>query len=256
VINFSQGQLMMLAAFAMTTCLALLRGSWWLALIAVLPIMALLGILMYALALRFLMGAAEFPRLVVTFMLAIIFTQAAGILWGTNVRQIPAPFSAKVDVFGAGVRIADLAYLGLTAAIVVALVCLLSFTTLGIRLRALASNELLAIYGGVRVHQLAAAAWGVSAALAALGGVIVGERLGVSIQLADIGLAAFPAAIIGGIRSPGGSMVGALLTAIVQVLVTLRFSAQVAEVVLYVILLGFVAARPYGLFGSPMKRRL
>jgi branched-chain amino acid transport system permease protein len=236
VVTFAQGQMMMLGAFVMTSALTLTHGNWYVALLVSLVLLGLVGVLMYQIFLRFLIGAPEFPRLVVTLMLSIVLVQIVAIVWGSDQRIINAPHSGFATIRG--------------------LAGLLRWSVLGIRLRALAGNETLAIYGGVNVHVLASAAWAVSAALAALGGVIVGERTSVSISLGDIGFGAFPAAIIGGLRSPGGSLVGGVMVAAVQVAVTLRFNAQAAELAIYVLLLTFLTVRPNGLFGAVAKKRL
>lgn len=254
VVNFAQGHLMMLAAFIMVVLEA--RLSYWPSFVTVLVAMASIGAVIYIVVMRFLVGAVEFTKVITTLMLSIILTQGAAMVFGGQIRRLPPPTDAQIRFLGGTLLWSDVIIVAMTVFLVVALMFFLGGTLVGSRLRALAGNEALAGYAGLNVHWLAALAWAIAAAGAAVAGVAYGQHSSVILSMSDAGLGAFPAAVIGGLNSIGGTLVGALLVAALQTVTQFYFGAAVAQIVSYGAMLLALIFIPHGLFGRVGAPRL
>jgi branched-chain amino acid transport system permease protein len=254
VVNFAQGHLMMLAAFMMVAIQ--LRAGYWPSFAILLLAMALVGALIYAFVMRFLVGASEFAKVITTLMLSIVLTQFVAIVFGGHIRRLVPPTNARIDLFGGMVLWSDLIIVAMTVILVVALMVFLGRTMVGSRLRALAGNEALAGYAGLSVHRLAALAWAIATAGAAVAGVAYAQHSSVNLSIAEVGLGAFPAAVIGGLNSIGGTMIGALLVAVLQTLTQFYLGAAEAQIISYGAMLLALIFIPHGLFGRVGHPRL
>jgi branched-chain amino acid transport system permease protein len=134
------------------------------------------------------------------------------------------------------------------------------WTRTGVALRALADDQQVALAVGIDVHRHLAIAWGLVAVLAVVGGTLWTLVTGVGFGLALLGLKVFPVVVIGGLDSLLGSIVGAVAIGVLESLtagyVDPVLGAGFSSVAPYVLLLGVLFVRPYGLFGRPDARRV
>jgi len=253
--NFAQGGLLMLGAYIMSTA-GVVGHSYWVALLATAAIMGVIGVLIYVLVMRWMLGAVEFEKVVLTFVIASVITQIIELIWGSSPRAVPVGSSHSFMVFGGHVALQSIESSVVILIVIVGLMIALSRTLLGLRMRALAENESLAVYRGIRVHQLSAIAWVIASVCAAVAGVTYAEVSSVTLSMADIGLLAFPAAVLGGLDSIGGTIIGALIIATVLNLSQYYLGGVWGVVVEYCAMLIVLMALPFGLFGSRSTRRL
>jgi branched-chain amino acid transport system permease protein len=254
VINFAQGHFMLLGAFSMWALTQVL--PYLVSLLITIVIIAALGAAIHLVLMRYLLGAKEFTKVITTLMLATILLQVPAVLWGTEVRILESPTSSVIHMPGAQIQVSDLLIVIEAAVVVIVLMLFVNRTVVGTRMRAVASDETLAIYAGIRVHWLAAIAWGLTGAGAALAGISYAQRSGVGLSIPAVGLGAFPAVIIGGMDSIGGSLIGGVIVAFVQTVTTYQFGVVYGEVISYLLMLGVLLVLPTGLFGSVEGRRL
>jgi branched-chain amino acid transport system permease protein len=254
VINFAQGHFMLLGAFSMWALTQVL--PYLVSLLITIVIIAALGAAIYLVLMRYLLGAKEFTKVITTLMLATILLQVPAVLWGTEVRILESPTSSVIHMPGAQIQVSDLLIVIEAAVVVIVLMLFVNRTVVGTRMRAVASDETLAIYAGIRVHWLAAIAWGLTGAGAALAGISYAQRSGVGLSIPAVGLGAFPAVIIGGMDSIGGSLIGGVIVAFVQTVTTYQFGVVYGEVISYLLMLGVLLVLPTGLFGSVEGRRI
>lgn len=253
--NFAQGGLLMLGAYFMSTS-GVVGRHYWPALVLTCLIMGALGGATYYLIMRWLLGAVEFEKVVLTFVVATAITQAVELGWGTDSRAVPLSSSHRYLIDGGVVPMQSIESTLVILAVVGLLVLVLSRSLFGVRLRALAENESLAVYRGIKVHQLSAIAWVIASVCAAIAGVTYAEVSNVSLSMADIGLLAFPAAVLGGLDSVGGTILGALIIAAVLNLSQYYFGGVWGQIVEYAVMLVALRFLPNGLFGSRSVRRL
>jgi branched-chain amino acid transport system permease protein len=162
----------------------------------------------------------------------------------------------RYRAWGGTIGVSDIVSLIVVAAVVVATTVFIAKTVHGLRMRAQAENEMLAVYRGIRVHRISAGAWALACACAAIAGVTYGEISSVNLNLSSIGLVAFPAAIIGGLDSVGGTIIGAVIVAGIGTVGQYYLSGQWSTVFEYLIMLVIIIFLPRGLFGSKQLSRL
>jgi branched-chain amino acid transport system permease protein len=180
------------------------------------------------------------------------------IIWQPSLINIQAPYSYKLygpgDFEFSGIQIFSLC---LTAIVFVVIALTLHRTRLGLQMRAVANSEQLAAHVGVNVVRTSMFAWALAAMTASLAGVtyVLGSQTDPG-TVYSIGLAAFPAIILGGFDSVAGSLVGGLLIGWLLAFVATYVGGQWPDVVSYLALLAVLLVRPQGLFGSPEVARL
>jgi branched-chain amino acid transport system permease protein len=127
---------------------------------------------------------------------------------------------------------------------------------MGLEMRATAENVEAAVLSGIDANKVFLTAFGIGTATAALGGVLMGNLQAVSPQLNALGLLAFPAAVLGGLTSIPGAVIGGLIIGVIQQLSIGYISGAASNVVVYMLLLGMLLVRPYGLFGQRTVERV
>lgn len=253
VLNFSQGQLVMLGAYVMSS---VKFGSYPLRLAIAAVAVGIVSWISYHALIRRLTGADEFRKVVMSFMLAILLIQIIVLVWGTDTREVLNSTDAWFALGSAHVRWSVVIDACTAVVLAVGLTLFLSRTLSGLRMRALAANEELAAYSGIKVHRLAGLAWAIAGGGAALAGVMYAETTSVSLALSDILLLAFPAAVLGGLSSLPGSILGSVIMATLLTLCGYFLGGQWVNVIAYVVLLGVLIVRPFGLMGTSSAQRL
>jgi branched-chain amino acid transport system permease protein len=253
--SFAQGHLAMLGGMVMFSAQRWL-GGYLLPAIVTVAAAAAFGWLLYPFLMRFLLGAEEFTKAMVTFMLAIIVLQAATLGWGTQPHAIGQPLDTRIGVGDTNVSVMLFVTIFVLLALVALLYVVLEKTTTGVRMQALAENETLSMYAGIRVHRLSAVAWASAVALAAVAGILYSQKADINLLTAEVGLAAFPAAVIGGLSSIPGALVGGLALAATQGTVNYFVGGSYGLLVVYAATLLVLIARPQGLMGTVAGQRI
>lgn len=257
VINFAQGSLLLLGAFV----IGRLHDSigFWPALLAGIVVAALAAALVDVVLIRRIrtadLGALAILTLGVDILLLTELTRQIG----TDVVNIGAPWGADV-VELAGIRVpASRVIAGAVALVLVAaLGAAVKLTDWGIAMRSAAEDGETASLMGIRLNRVAAGAWAVAGALAAIGGLFLTSfpAAGVTGGAGLVALAAIPAVVLGGFDSPAGAVVGGLIIGVVSVLCSgyqdeLSFLGRgIGSVAPYVVMLLVLLVRPSGLFGT------
>ncbi len=260
VINFAQGEMAMFTTFVAWT---LLERMPYLPAFALTLVLAFLGGAALQLAfIRPFRNAPVLTTVIVTIGLLIGLNGLARVIWGNEPRVLDSPFSTDpIRIGGVAFSIQDLGIIGVSLAIVVLLWAFFQYTKLGLGLRAAALNPAASRLVGVRVPAMLAFGWGLAAALGAVAGMMAAPPLGSfdQNQMQPILLYAFAAAVLGGIDSPLGAVVGGLAIGVIVNLagayidfVGADLRLPVALLVILIVLL----VRPAGLFGREAVRRV
>ena len=219
IVNFAHGALYMLGAFAGYTAVRL-TGSFWAALVIAPAAVGLCGVAFELGILRRLYRRDGSAFLMVTFGLALVIGEATRLVWGSQSLQVVTPhaLSGVVFLLDQPFPVYRLFLIAAGAATAVALWQFLARTRLGLLMRATAQNAEMVHALGTDVRLVRSAVFGLSAALAALGGVLAAPMVTASLGMAvRVIIDAFVIGIIGGMGSFAGSLLGALLVAFVQV---------------------------------------
>lgn len=254
VLNLAHGELMMIGAYLLVATAGLFSGSPILALLLAAVCGLIMGLVVYAVLMRWLTGEAVLAAVLLTIALGILLRGLSILIW-TSQQFYPAAMfgwrNPPVHILpGVEISVASLVIVVLTVVIYVGLFLFLQFTAWGVRLRAAGQNPLLAEQRGIRLHAVYALAWGLSTFTASLAGMLLSLDSGVESTMATIGLKAFPAALVGGLDSLFGAVIGALIVAAAEIAAIQFVNPLLSDVVPFLVLLIVLAVRPWGLFGS------
>jgi branched-chain amino acid transport system permease protein len=259
VINFAQGEM---ATFTTFVAWSLMNHglSFWTAFPIVLVIAFTGGVAIERVVIRPVENASVVTIVIVTLGLALLLNGLMSLIWGGGNRQFRGPFSTRtIDAGGVPISLQDIGIVAVSLALVVLLGLFFRFTKLGLALRASAVNPDSSRLVGVRVGWMLAFGWGLAAVLGAVAGMMVAPVVFLDPNMMQtILLYAFAAAVLGGLDSPMGAVVGGLLLGVTITLlgryVGFVGSALKLPTALLLILL-LLIARPGGLFGSVTVRR-
>lgn len=261
VINFAQGEQVMIGGYLALMMLSSLRLPLPLAILATMAVMALLGFGIERGVLRPLTGYPVVSVIMATIGLAAILRGLAPMVWSAEVRGFPAILpSTPIRVLGVALAPINL------ASAVLALLCMgvLGFffqrTRYGIAMRAVSDDPRAAAAMGIDLRTILALAWAIAGMVSALGGVIWGRILGVDPYLAIVGLKVFPVVILGGLDSIMGAVVAGFVMGVLENLAAGYVDPLVGggakDVVPFVVLIVALMVRPYGLFGREIIERV
>ena len=257
VINFAQGSVLLLGAYVIGR-LDDSIGFWPAALVGILAA-ALASLLVDVLLIRRVRGADLGTLAILTLGVDILLLTELTRQIGTDVINIGAPWGDDV-VEVAGIRVAESRVLAGAVALVLvaALAAAVKLTDWGVAMRSAAEDGETASLMGIRLNRVAAGAWALAGALAAVGGLFLTSfpAAGVTGGVGLVALAAIPAVVLGGFDSPGGAVIGGLVIGVVSVLCSgyqdeLSFLGRgIGSVAPYVVMLLVLLVRPSGLFGT------
>jgi branched-chain amino acid transport system permease protein len=266
VINFAQGEMATLSAYI---CWALIvsRGwAYWPAFVATLALSFAGGVAIHRVVIRPVERGSVLRIVIVTIGLLIAINGFVIWQWSGEPQQLQSPFGTDVVTIG-DVAVSE-HYIG-TIAVALGVVLLLwaffQFTKIGLALRASAVNPEEARLVGVRVTWMLALGWGLAAALGAVAGLLTAPIVGLDPNMmAAVLIYAFAAAVLGGIDSPAGAVVGGLLLGLILSLLTYLsqygifdwYSEELSLPIALLVILGVLLVKPSGLFGKPEVKRV
>jgi branched-chain amino acid transport system permease protein len=252
VVNFAQGEFVVLGGLFAYTFSTNLHAGPWVALIAATLLGFLTGLIFERVVLRPAARVGELAATIATVGMVFVLLYGHALIWGSEPQPLP-PFSATDSLSLAGLSIGtqSIWVLGLLLLALAALYAFFERTTFGKSIRAAASDPLGARLIGIDVDRARALSVGIAIALAAFGGAIIGPiTLVGGAAGVGIGIKGFVGAIVGGIDSPLGCAFGGLAVGVVEKLLEGRFSYGVADPVVYSLLLVMLVIRPQGLLGK------
>ncbi len=257
VVNFAQGELMMLVAYIAFTLAGTFKLGFWPLLFATVAVSVLIGLVIEVLLIRPMLGQPVFATVMVTIGLAVIIRSVVVLLWGADPMPLATGLSRDPIRFGpAGVYPAQLYALGIMAAVVAGLWAFFRYSRVGIAMRATANLQTVALLMGIDVKRIFALSWALSAMLAAIAGVLVGVIYDLEPGMWLVGLRSFPAVILGGLDSVFGAALGGVLIGVVENMSEGYIGRGMKEIAGFVLILVVLMVRPYGLFGRPDIERV
>jgi len=262
-LNFAQGEIGMMGAFLVST---LTLSGWpvWLSIIAAMVFGFGVAILLERVVVRPIEHRSPGAVIVALIGVFLAVNQLVTMIWGLDARSLPSAFPSDADDFvrvaGAPVRIERLGIIAVLAVLVLLLWLLFNRTTIGLAMRAVANNQDSSNLVGIRVGRILALGWGIAGSIAVLAAALLAPQAGLSSSLM-IGpfLLASVAAVLGGLDSPMGAVIGGLLIGLVRAVLVGYVDFLGTEAVfpvMLVILLGILLFRPNGLFGSATVERV
>jgi branched-chain amino acid transport system permease protein len=252
VLNFAHGSFLMIAAYLAVTLLVTFTLPFWVALLLIPAVLALVGVLLHYTLMRRMVGKAFFSVVLVTVGLEIVVRAGLLIAYGPQPRgRITALPQGTFSVGSAQVPYINVIIVVAAAVIVAGFLAFFRSSRLGLHMRAVAENLEAASAMGINTNRVYAWAWGIGLSLAGIGGVLYAHYTpAIDLELSVIGLRAFPAAILGGIDSVGGAILGGLIVGLVETVGSGYLGAQWRDPIAFGIMFAVLLWRPSGLFGT------
>jgi branched-chain amino acid transport system permease protein len=260
VVNFAQGEMATFTTYIAWTMMK--HGvSYWPAFVLTLLIAFGGGVAVERVLIRPVEHRPEIVIVILTIGMLITINGLTGWIWGAEVKAFDSPFPNRSVVLGnVSISIQDIGTFGVCLGTVVVLWLFFRFTTLGLAMRSVAFNPDASRLMGVRVGWMLALGWGLAAALGSVAGMMAAPTVFLDPDMMLVVLIyAFAAAVLGGIDSPVGAVVGGLLLGVVINLLGSYVSFVGQELRLptaLAVLLLVLVIRPTGLFGRVVVQRV
>ena len=257
MLNFAQGELMMVGAFVAFTAVNLAGLPFALGVPVTLIVMVVFGMALERGILRPMIGEPPFAVLMLTIGLGFVMRAVAGAIWGNEPRTLDVPFAGDVLTVGRVVMgVENLVVIAGTGALCLALWLFFRRSRIGVAMQAASQNQLAAYYSGVPVKRITSLVWGISAAISATAGMLVAPIALIDPNMGLVGIKAFAAAIVGGFGSLPGAIVGGLVIGIAEQFAGRYLPPGTGEVSAFAILLLMLFVRPQGIFASLQQKKV
>ena len=262
-VNFAQGDLMMLGGFIGLAVMTAMGWPFWMAFLATIVAMALIGMGAERLVLRPLLGQPAFTVVMMTIGLGYLSRGLVTMIpyWGTETHTLQVPYKDEVLWLGAEgkglvMSVEHLVIILATVALVALLYVFFRYTRLGIAMQATSQNQLAAFYMGIPVRRVNMLVWGLSSSICGAAALLLAPITFVHVNMGFVGLKAFPAAVVGGFGSIPGALVGGLVIGIVESLAGFYLPEGFKDIAAYVVVLVMLVVKPNGLFGDNLTKKV
>ncbi len=267
IINFAQGEFAMLGAMITATLsqntsmfnrVVKVTLNWPLpvAIVVAVLIVSLIGVILYTVAIRTAKGASVVSLIIITIGASITLRGLALITWSTDPFRLPnfTPGS-PIELLGAYLVLQNFWVIGTTIVILIGLFLFFERTMIGKALRACSINKLAARLMGIDINKMAMFSFGLSAAIGAIGGIVITPSTFMAYDSGELlGLKGFVAAIMGGMNSAEGAVVGGLVLGIMESLGAGFISSGYKDALAFLMLFAILAARLSGVLGERAKQ--
>jgi branched-chain amino acid transport system permease protein len=258
-LNFAQGEMAMFSTF-IAFQLMLWGLPYWLAFPVTLVVSFIGGVLIDRVVFKPIHDAPILSHVVVFIALLAILNSSAGFIWDFTVKAFPSPFGSA-PLFGSSLISAHQAgMIGVTLLLLVFLFVFFRYTRIGLSMRAAAANPASARLVGVRVGWMNALGWGMAAAIGAIAGILIAPVVFLEPNMMiSILLYGFAGAVLGGLTSPAGAVIGGFLVGVVENLAGTFIPVIGGELKLPIALMLIVAVlvfKPSGLMGRTVVQRV
>ena len=257
-LNFAQGEMAMFSTFIAWQLL-----QWglpfWLAFLVTIPVSFVAGVAIERVVFKPIQNAPVLSHVAVFIGLFAILNSLAGFIWDFSIKPFPSPFGSA-PFFGGLMSAHQLGMIGVTLCVLVFLYVFFRFTRIGLAMRAAAGNPVSARLVGIRVAWMVALGWGMAAAIGAIAGMLIAPVVFLEPNMmVSILLYGFAGAVLGGLTSPGGAVIGGFAIGIMENLAGTYIPVVGSELKLTIALVVIVVVlifRPGGLFGRTAVQRV
>lgn len=257
LVNFAQGDLLMLGAFVAYMAVVWWGWDYWAGFALAIVAVALFGALLDRAVLRRVIGQPQFAVVMLTIGLGAMFRTFASVTWGSEIYTLTTPFSGATVI--AGVTFSD-QYLSIVVGTFVlcgVLYAFFNYTRIGVAMQATSQNQLAAYYMGIPVKLIFSLIWAISAATAAVAGILLAPVTLIDINMGlAVALKAFAAAVLGGFGSIPGALVGGIVIGLIELFAGRFLPEGFKDAAPYVVLLLMLIVRPQGLFGTLGRKKV
>jgi branched-chain amino acid transport system permease protein len=256
VVNFAQGEMMMLGAILALYFFSDLSIPYFAAFLLAVLLCGMFGIALERFAYRPLLNAPVVTLILATVAVGQMMRAGVRILRGSEVSRFPSILSAEPFVI-AGVTLTPLSLSIIAIAILLVCAFMLFFrrTRLGKGMEATSENRDAALLVGISVNQTFSLVWAIGSALAATAGVLLAPLIIITPEMGTIGIKGFIGAILGGFNSIPGAVAGCFLLGVIENLGGVYIASSMKDVIAFCVLVLILTVKPQGLFGTEEGKR-
>ncbi len=254
--NFAQGEMAMFSAF-LTWQMIDWGANYWVAFFVCVVISFIGGVAIERIVFAPLHNAPVFTHIVVFIALFQIFTAGAGFIWEFTIKEFPSPFPEKLPFDTVLIGPHELGMTLITLIMLGLIFMFFRFTPIGLAMRASAASPESARLVGISVGWMVALGWGLAAAIGAVGGMMIAPVVYLEPNMMlGILLYGFAGAVVGGLSSPGGAVVGGFLMGVIEPLAGMAIGSELKLTVALVVIVIILIFKPSGLFGRVVVQRV
>jgi branched-chain amino acid transport system permease protein len=257
VITFAQGETAMFSTFVAFTLLTAFQLPFPVAFVLTLLFAGVFGALIERLVLRRISTTTVLNPVIVTVGLSLILLGGAGWLWGYEIRTFPDPVVGPPFHLGSVVlsQLNALIFV-VTLVLMTVLFAFFRFSPTGIAMRAVAENRTAAQLMGISIGRMNALGWGMGTAMGAVTGMLIAPINYLDpTMMGDVALKAFAAAVVGGLTSLPGAVVGGLLLGIIDSVAGFE-AAELRNTIAFALIVLVLVVRPAGLLGKHETKKV
>jgi branched-chain amino acid transport system permease protein len=256
-VNFAQGEMALCSTYA-AWALITAGMSYWLAFVVTVAASFVFGAVIERVVIRPATKAPALSVVIVYIGLMVALNSVVGWIFGYTIVAFPSPFPEEPLFGNHYIGSHEIGVIGITLAMLAILYVFFRFTSLGLTLRAVADNPESSRLVGIRVERMLALGWGLAAAVGAVGGMMIAPIVFLDpSMMGGLMLYAFAAALLGGIDSPVGAVVGGFTVGILENLVgAYLIGTELKLTVALALIVGVLTVRPAGLFGQTSAARV
>lgn len=248
VLNFAQGEMVMIGAYVALAIYTFLKLPYPLVLFFAICIGALLGILIERVVYRPMIGSPLFTIIIATIALGLFLRSTTRLIMGDAVLAFPSFFNpVPKKIFAILISPQNFWIIVITATLMVILYLYFG-TKMGKAMRATQQKIHIAPLVGINVKKIFSLSWAISSALGSATGILLAPLLGVSPDMGGIAIKAFAAAVLGGFTSMPGAIIGGFLLGIIENLAGAFISSALKDITAFAILILVLIIKPTGLF--------
>jgi len=250
LVNFAQGEMAMFATY-IAWALIQVGMPYWVAFAITVVGAFVLGVAVERIIVRPVENAPILAVVIVFIALLVIFNSIAGWIFTYTIKPFPSPFPAEPLFGNRFMSSHEIGSMAITLVVLLLLFVFFRFTPLGLAMRAAAQNPVSSRLVGIRVGWMLALGWGLAAAIGAIAGMMVAPTVFLEPNMmGGILLYAFAGALLGGIDSPGGAVLGGFIVGVLENVVGAYVGTELKLTVALIVIVGVLVVRPSGLFGK------
>ncbi|TCD16673.1 branched-chain amino acid ABC transporter permease [Oricola cellulosilytica] len=258
-INFAQGDMMMLGAFITLglTNTGYMDLPFWIAVPLAIALMGVFGYLLDLIVIRRMFGEAQIAVVILTIALGFVMRFAAGTIFGHEPQSLETPYAGQDLRFGGVVLGVDEAVVVIaTVALTVVLFLFFNRTKLGVAMQASSQNQLAAYYMGIPVRRVQSLIWGLAGVTATIAGVLYASKGSIDPSAGLLGIKAFAAAVIGGMGSLPGALLGGIIVGVIEPFASRYVAAGYSQIAPYLLLFLVLVFRPHGILAQVHRKKV
>ena len=260
MLNFAHGDIIMVGAYIAFCGIQNWGVPPMLSFLLAMLVCTVLGVAIEGLAYRPLRKATSLAVLITAIGMSYLLQNTALMIWGANTKNFPTTFinASSIPIGDINVSSATLITIAVNVVIMVALTLFTSKTKLGKAMRCVSEDRGAAELMGINVNRTISLTFAIGSALAAIAGVLMCSSIPSLTPTTGSmpGIKAFTAAVVGGIGSIPGAMLGGILLGVIEIFGKAYISTELGDAIVFAVLIIVLLVKPAGLLGKPMREKV